>query len=80
MKRILPLAAVAAFFAAATAVRGATASELKLDWKMTPQAAPTASVTSKTSSSAFFAWSPSVFWSGWMQLATTSPGTILFFK
>ncbi len=80
MKRCLfPILALLAL-AAPVAANAATASELKLDWKMTASAAPAATTATKSVSSTLFAWLPFSVWSGWMQLSTTSPGTILFVK
>lgn len=80
MKRCLFPALALLALAAPIATNAATAAELKLDWKMTAAAAPTAATASKGQTSTLFAWLPFSVWSGWMQLSTTSPGTILFVK
>ena len=82
MKRTpLPLcAALALAFAVPSAADAATAADLKLDWKMTAAAAPTAATASKAQAAGLFAWPPQAVWSVWMQLSTTSPWTVMYFR
>ena len=80
MKRCLFPALALLALAAPIATNAATAAELKLDWKMTAAAAPTAATASKVQAAGLFAWPPQAVWSVWMQLSTTSPGTVMYFR
>lgn len=80
MKRCLFPALALLALAAPIATNAATAAELKLDWKMTAAAAPTAATASKAQAAGLFAWPPQAVWSVWMQLSTTSPGTVMYFR
>ncbi len=80
MKRCLFPALALLALAAPIATNAATAAELKLDWKMTAAAAPTAATASKAAAAGLFAWPPQAVWSVWMQFSTTSPGTVMYFR
>lgn len=80
MKRCLFPALALLALAAPIATNAATAADLKLDWKMTAAAAPTAAMASKAQAAGLFAWPPQAVWSVWMQLSTTSPGTVMYFR
>ena len=80
MKRCLFPALALLALAAPIATNAATAADLKLDWKMTAAAAPTAATASKAQAAGLFAWPPQAVWSVWMQLSTTSPGTVMYFR
>ena len=80
MKRCLFPALALLALAAPVATNAATAADLKLDWKMTAAAAPTAATASKAQAAGLFAWPPQAVWSVWMQLSTTSPGTVMYFR
>ena len=82
MKRhLIPLsAALALALMAPLAADAATASDLKLDWKMTDATAPTVATATKVQSSGMFAWLPAFSWSNWLGISTSKPATVVTFR
>jgi len=82
MKRHLTTlcAALALALTVPLAANAATASELKLDWKMTAAAAPTVATATKAQTSGLFAWLPAFSWSNWFGLSTAAPYTVIYMR